>query len=234
MTMSPDLITQHTVVVDITDDSCWMEHANRLAAEGYAPLTNPALRIGVEHLMATLSRDVYEQRGRARTIAALTTDPETGITEITARARVVFGESLDADDSIPPIEAMTFMEPLHGWPHERASRPISQIAEISRFAIAERCRTPAMRKSGATAWIFGRLYEGCLEAMRRQKAGILYAIMPPYVIRLVVQTAIRVRLIESRFRTEDSAAARFFHEFSVYFQQSAPKLYEFPDAPASI
>jgi hypothetical protein len=234
MTLSPERVSENLVVIDVTDDPYWMQRANRLAAEGYAPLTNPALGIGAEQLMATLSRDAYQERGHARTVVALTIDPVTGLTEIAGRARVVTGDIHGEDDSMPPIEAMTLMEPLHGWPHERASRPISHIAEISRFVIAESCRTPAMRKSGTTAWIFRRLYEGCLDAMRRQRAGILYAIMPPYVIRLVAQSAIRVRLIESRFRTEDSLAARFFHEFSMYFHQSSPKLYEFPDAPASI
>jgi len=234
MTLSPELVSHNLVVVDVTDDSYWMQRAIELAAEGYAPLTNPALGIGVEQLMATLSRDAYHEQGRARTIAALTTDPVTGITELAGRARVVTGDIRGDDADMPPIEAMTFVEPLDGWPHLRAGQPISHIAEISRFAIAGSCRTSEMRKSGTTAWILRRLYEGCLDAMRRQRAGILYAIMPPYVIRLVAQSAIRVRLIESRFRTEDSLAARFFHEFSMYFQQSSPRLYEFPDAPASI
>jgi len=234
MTLSPELVSQNLVVVDVTDDSYWMQRAMRLAAEGYAPLTNPALGIGIDQLLTTLSRDAYHEQGRARTIAALTIHPVTGRTEIAGRARVVTGDIHGDDESMPPIEAMTFVEPLDGWPHERANRPVSHIAEISRFVIARSCRTPEMRKSGATAWILRRLYEGCLDAMRRQRAGILYAIMPPYVIRLVTQSAIRVRLIESRFRTEDSLAARFFHEFSMYFQQSSPKLYEFPDAPASI
>ena len=209
--LSPDAVIENTMFVDITDDRFWMPRANRLAAEGYAPLTNPALGLGVEDLLATLSLDAFEEQGRARTIGALTTHPDTGVTEITGRARVVIGDILHDNGAIPPIEAMTFVEPLHGWPHAGSSQPIDRVGEISRVVIVATCRTLPMQRAGVPALFIRRFYEECVSIMRIRRAGMLYAIMPPYLVRLVNQAGVRVRLIDSRFRTEDSVAACTFN-----------------------
>jgi len=231
---SPESIIQNTTFVDITDDYCWMERARWLTAEAYTALANPARELGVEEVFETVSNDFYEQRGRARTIAALTTDPETDVTEITGLVRVVIGERSERGEDTYPIDAMNFVEPLQGWPHEQNGLPEYQIAELGRFLIIEKCRTPEMRRAGVPAWLTRRLYDTAVTVMRSRGGRMLYAIMPPYMTRLIHQAGIRIQEIESRLRTEDPLAARVFDEFSLYWHRSSPKLYEWPDAAAPL
>jgi hypothetical protein len=231
--ISPEAIMTNTTIVDISDDFLWMERARWLTAESYVALADPKLGLRAEDVFETVSKDFYEEHGFARTVAALTTDPETGITEITGLVRVVIGARAGEKD-IYPIDAMNFVQPLHGWPHEQNGLQGCQVAELGRFLIIGECRTPEMRRAGVPASLTRRLYEGGVEIMRSNHAQILYAIMPAYVARLISQAGIRIREIESRLKTEDPFAARIFDEFSLYWHRSSPKLYEWLDAPAPL
>jgi hypothetical protein len=224
----PEVIMANTEVVDITDDYLWMERARALTAEAYLQLADPRLGLEVEDVMPIVSADFYEQHGHARTFAALMTHPEVGGKTILGLGRVVVGVPSGED---PPIDAMSFVEPLEGWPHEKAGWHATPIAEFGRFMIVAACRTPTAREAGLHAWVCRRIYEGLVSVARREHARGVYAVLPPYMVRLVKQAGIEIREIESRLRTEDPFAAKVFDQFSLYWHHARPKLYELADAP---
>jgi hypothetical protein len=228
---SVESVAKRTTFCDITDDFLLMERARWLTAEAYAALADPS--VGIEEVFAVVSRDSYEEQGRARTIAALSTDPETGASEIVGLVRVVIGEMRPANEEAPPIDAMNFVEPAEGWPHTGRGLNDSQIAELGRFLIVAKFRTSEMRQAGVPAWLTRRLYEAAARVMRERGGRMLYAIMPPYMTRLVGQAGIRICEVPSRLKTEDPLAARVFDQFSAYWLRSAPKLYLCPDALAA-
>src|SRR5215471_12822349 len=88
-TLSPEEIRANTQFVDISDDYLWMERARSLIAEAYLPLANPELGLQIEEVLEMVSADFYEQNGRARTIAALTTYPELGGKSVSGLVRIV-------------------------------------------------------------------------------------------------------------------------------------------------
>jgi hypothetical protein len=160
------------------------------------------------------------------------TYPETGAKAILGLGRVVVGSASAKNGEPPPIDAMSFVEPLDGWPHDKNGFSSRPIAEFGRFMIAAACRSPTAREAGLHAWICKRIYEGVVGAVRKNQAGVVYAIMPPYMMKMVRRADIRIIEIESRLKMEDPSAAAIFDRFSLYWQHAHPKLYQFPDAPA--
>jgi len=231
-TMVPETVRAHTIFADISDDYLLMEQARWLTAEAYAPLANPALGLTIEDVYRVVSRDAYEGEGRAKTIAALYLDPNTGEREILGMVRVVIGAERQCDTGAQPLDAMNFVEPLGNWPHDENGLSDGQIAELGRFHIVEKCRTPIMRVGGLPAWLTRGIYEGAVEVVRERQVRTLYAIMPPYTTRLIRQAGIRIVEIPSRLKTDDEFAAGIFDDFCLYWRRSSPKLYEWPEAPS--
>lgn len=228
----PETVRENTRTVDITDDYLWMEKARWLTAEAYAALADPKLGMTVEDVYAAVTGDEYERNGQARTLATLTTDPETGVTEITALVRVVVGGGTPEQPGRQPLDAMNFVEPLHGWALERESVNGAKVAELGRYIVVAECRTPEMRRAGVPAWLTRCLIDHAVGIIRQGSVRKMYAIMPAYAARMIHQAGARIRPIESRLKTEDPAAADIFERFSLYWKHASPKLYEWPDAPA--
>ena len=228
--LPPDVVLANTEVVDITEDYLWMEQARGVIAHAYSELANPKYGMTLEDIIPVVSNDYYELNGQARTFAALMTYADSGAKIIVGLGRVVVGRVTNEITPHPPIDAMAFIEPLDGWPKPAIGAP-PVVAEFGRFMIVAECRTPMARETGLHAKIGKFIYDRVTDVVRHHSAKTLYAIMPPYMVRVVRQAGVRITEIPSRLRTEDPEAAMVFDRFSLYWQHAHPKLYEFPDAP---
>src|SRR5207248_1359587 len=65
-TISAEAVMENTVILDVTDNTEWMERARWLTAEGYVGLADPKFGIGLEDVFNLVSSDVYEEDGRSR------------------------------------------------------------------------------------------------------------------------------------------------------------------------
>jgi hypothetical protein len=227
--ITAETVIPNTVIMDVTDNPEWMERARWLTAEAYVALANPKIRIGLEDVYDVVSGDVYEQPGRSRTFAALTTDPQSGCTKISGTLRLVWGKKDENFPDVPAIDAMNFVEPIQDWPHKQNGWADDEIGEIGRFFIPERYRTLAMRRSGVAMWLSRQLFEAAAELAWSQRVKVLYSVMPPYVARLF--PGIPFEEVESGLKTSDPSAAAVFEQFNLYWQRSGPKLYQLTANP---
>jgi len=153
----------------------------------------------------------------------LTSDSQKGGIKISGTLRIVVGNRGESHSDVPPIDAMSFMEPSGGWPEQNKGWADSEIAEVGRF------RTPSMRRDGVDIWLTHQLYEAGVEFVRSRQVRIVYVIFPRYLKRLI--PGIQIQEIDSKLKVDDPSAARVFEQFSLYWQRSQPKLYHLPDAP---
>ena len=220
------------MVVDVTEDTEWMERARWLTAEGYVALADPKFGIGLEDVFNVVSSDVYEEAGRSKTFATLTTDPESGSVRISGTVRVVLGkESESEDEDVPPIDAIHFMNPVDHWPHKQNGWADSDISELGALFHSGPLQVTGNATCCVDVWITNLLYRAAETVVRQQGKRIFYAIMPPYVTRLLNRADIRMEPIESTLRTDNIAVAHVFEQFKLVLERSRPKLYHFPDAP---
>ena len=223
-----EAVTQNTVILDVTEDAQWMERARWLTAEAYLALANPKAGLGLEDVYDIVAADVYEETGRSRTFAALTTDLRSGCTKISGTLRIVFGKNDESQTKVPAIDAMNFLQPTTQWPHQEKDWKDTEIAELGRFFIPPRYRTLAMRRAGVDVWLSSNLYKSAARMALTRNIRMIYIIMPPYVTKLFPR--IPIHPVETRQRTEDPIAADVFERFSLYWQRSGPRLYfHFPE-----
>jgi hypothetical protein len=226
----PEEILANTRVVDISDDFLWLERSRLLTAEAYAALADPNYGLKTEDIVPIISADYYERNGRATTLAALTRYPELGAQVIAGQARLVLGGN--DSSGTPALDAMSFVEPIDGWPHQQLGLRLDQIAEVGRFMIVPNCRSRTMRNARLNVHLTRLLYEACVHVARKNHIKMVYAIMPAYMVRVVMQAGISVKPIESRLKTEDPVACQVFDRFSLYWKHASPRLYECVHAPA--
>lgn len=221
--IAPENVIPNTVVVDVTDQPEWMERARWLTAEAYVALADPKHPLGLEDAYDVVSADAYERPGRSRTVVALTTDPASGCTKISGTLRLVWGSPENAPPADPVIDAMSLLEPVHGWPHRQRDWVDSAMAELGRFFIPDRYRTLSMRRAGVDVWLSQQLLQAVSRIASSKSVKMFYIIMPAYVTRLI--PGVPIEEVEVRLRTEDPQVAAIFRQYRLYWERARPKLY---------
>jgi hypothetical protein len=211
---------------DITATKTLMSDAQRMVAAAYHALAPLDREIPQDRVHQMICCDPYQKQARAHTLATLSDDTDEGRARISGVVRVVFGRS-KASDHLMPIDAMNFVVPLNCWPHDLGGLGNPMIAELGRFVIDREFRTPEMRSAGVPQHITRSLVEGALRVIRPLGVDFLYAIMPGYASRLLIQAGIKLEELPCRLRTEDEAACRTFDDFAIYWRRSSPRLYRF-------
>jgi len=211
---------------DITGNEVLMPGAQRMVAAAYHALSPTDRGISADGVYEMICHDAYQQPSRSHTIAMISGGCDDGQARISGLVRVVFGAA-NASDGLMPIDAMNFVVPLEQWPHERPELGDQMIAELGRFVINKDFRTTEMRAAEVPHQITRSLVEGALAVIRPLGIQFLYAIMPTYASRLLIQSGIKLEELPCRLRTEDEAASRTFEDFSIYWKRSSPRLYRF-------
>jgi hypothetical protein len=211
--------------LDVTRDAKFMPRAQRMVASGYHALTAPESGLTTESVYEMLCADEYGHNHRAHTLAIITQPVDDAPARISGCARVVISPG-GVSDSVPALDAMNFVVPLSGWPHEQSGIP-QPAAEIGRFVIDAQFRTPEMRSNDVPQQITRAIYQGALDIIRPLGITCLYAIMPGYASRLLLQAGIELEELPCRLRMDDPEACRIFNLFPFYWKRSEPKLYRF-------
>ena len=213
---------------DITATKTLMSDAQHMVAAAYHALAPLEREIPQARVHQMICCDPYQKLARSHTLATFSDDTDEGRARISGVVRVVFGRS-KASDHLMPIDAMNFVVPLNGWPHDLDGLGGPMIAELGRFVIDREFRTPEMRSAGVPQQITRSLVEEALRVIRPLGVHFLYAIMPGYASRLLIQAGIKLEELPCRLRTEDEAACRTFDDFAIYWKRSSPRLYRFLD-----
>ena len=90
------------------------------------------------------------------------------------------------------------------------------------------------RRAGVDVWLLSVLFAAATEFARSQQVRICYAIMPPYVTKLLARFGVRMEPIESKLNTENPVISPILKRFSLYWHHSRPKLYHLPGVPVPI
>jgi hypothetical protein len=219
-------VVDSTEVRDISNHPEHMEEARLLLVAAYQRFANPAAGLTPDRVRATVCEDEYMLAGWTHTIAAFTTDGRGSKATLSCALRVMVGQK-DQAGSMPAIEAMRFVDALPSWPHTTHVHEPNSIAEFGRYVLHPRYRTVPMKEAGIPAFLTRRLYEGCVSAVADKHPRFLYAIMPQFMASVCVRGGLQIREVPCRLRTDDREATRLFHDFSGYWMNSNPKLYQF-------
>lgn len=212
---------------NVSHDPELMDEALLMTAAAYRELSPGERGLSLDHVHSEICGDPYQVPCRSRTIAAFATGLAGAEDRIAGLVRVVFG-STGTTDRLAPIDAMNFVAPIAPWPHEQAGA--RKIAELGRYVIDREFRSPELRRAGVPQAITRSLLQAAVDLIRPMGIGFLYAIMPDYAARLVLDSGIRLESVPCVMRTEDPSARRVFDDYATYWHRSEPRLYRVAEA----
>lgn len=223
--LTPEEAKANTEVVDITDDPGWLAAVRWEVAVGYSKLANPERKLRMRDIYTAICEDGYEGDERSHTIAAMTCDAARGTREISGAVRLVLGRPQRNPSDVLAIDAMSFVTPVSGWPHHHRGKTDAQIAELGRFVITERYRSPEMRKGDVDAFITGTLVREATRIANSHGATVIYGLMPQRVAEINRRAGVGLEEVPINLKTDDPHASAVFDAFSLYWRRSPPRLF---------
>jgi hypothetical protein len=215
-----------TVRLACTTRDLW--HAQRLVAEGYALLSVPPRDVDEvyrEFYPSGASLAPQSPGHRVSTFVARDGD------RIVATMSLIWCQSRACPRRYDEIEGLRLLQPDTPWSEQLGFAP-HDIAELTRFAIQRDYQ--GSRDAGSKLHMFRLLLSRALAFADRQRVGVVLAVMPLTVTRLVAQAGVAIRLVPGvDLAYGDADCLALYDRYPRYWRPEharlAPRLYLFGD-----
>lgn len=206
------------ITVRIATTSRELYRAHRLVAEGYALLGHSPLDIEEVYKEFYLSRRPFPDV----TQDPVTTFVATGGDQVVATLSLVGCPPSSSARRYEQIEALRLLRPAAPWGDALRVAP-NRIGELSRVSI--RCDYRTTARADIKLWMFRSMLQMMLDQAERSGVGIVLAIMPPKVTRLVVQAGFALSAIEGvDLAHGDAHCDALYRRYPRYWLPDDPRL----------
>jgi hypothetical protein len=226
METSTDVMTDtRGITVNIACTIYDLLHAQRLVAENYALLSVPTLSVDEVYAeFYPLHESVPEL-----CVHNVTTFVAWESDQIVATMSLIWCQSRAAPRQFDQIEGLRLLRSARPWSEVLGVAP-QEIGELTRFAI--RRDHQGSNDAARKIQMFRSLLYEVLDFAERQQVGVVVAIMPPTVTRLVTQASVAIYPIPGvQLAHEDAYCAALYQKYPRYWlpkhSRLIPKLYAF-------